>query len=104
MTFLEAMTEVANMAINQNRIVYLYKGNGGKSKWWASLAYWNDWLFKAWPGGRKVLSVEGTKILQAERRRTSGAVDGGEGSDLQAESTPAPKSAPEVLPSPTHHH
>jgi hypothetical protein len=37
-------------------------------------------------------------------RRTSGAVDGGEGSDLQAESTPESNPAPEVSSQPTHHH
>ena len=39
-----------------------------------------------------------------ESRPTSGAVDGGEGSDLQAESTPQANPAPEVLSPPAHHH
>lgn len=37
-------------------------------------------------------------------RPTSGAVDGGEGSDLQTESTPQADPAPEVLSRPSHHH
>lgn len=43
-------------------------------------------------------------LEELEDAEQAGAVDGGEGSDLQAESTPAPNPAPEVLPSPTHHH
>lgn len=45
-------------------------------------------------------------VFQREfmRRPTTGAVDGGEGSDLQAESTPEANPAPEVLSQPTHHH
>jgi len=60
-------------------------------------------------------------LLKAEKRRqqgreaearfyadeicpTSGAVDGGEASDLQAESTPEMNPAPEVLSQPAHHH
>lgn len=47
---------------------------------------------------------QASAILRGEQRPTSGAVDGGEGSDLQAESTPEANPAPDVSSQPAHHH
>jgi hypothetical protein len=59
-----AMVEVARMAVKEDRVCYLYFD---KTKGFtASYIYWNNWLFKAYPGGRMVLSVNGKARLQVE--------------------------------------
>jgi hypothetical protein len=65
MTYQEAMAEVTKMAQEKDRVCYLY-GHGpvNNLRLEASFQYWHDWLFKAYPGGRKVLSVEGNELLQ----------------------------------------
>lgn len=63
MNIQEAMAEVVKMAAEKGRVCYLYPpaiGTGFR----ASFEYWNDWLFKAYPGGRKVLSVRGKKFTE----------------------------------------
>ena len=62
-----AMRKVVEMAQHENKVCYLYKNNLTK-EYEASYTYWKDWLFKAWPGGRKQLSVEGTKLFELERK------------------------------------
>jgi hypothetical protein len=54
-TFFEAMAETTKTAKKYGRACYLYK----TSHYWCSFQYWDDWLFRAYPGGRKVLSVTG---------------------------------------------
>jgi hypothetical protein len=66
MNFTEAMAETVKQAQEENRLVYLYKNRIGNFKWGISAQYWDDWLFKAYPGGRKELSVSGTKLLQTQ--------------------------------------
>ncbi len=66
MTFADAMTEAVKMAHQENRKIYLYKISG--AGWGMSPIYWKDWLFVAYPGGRKILSPEGTKLLDKERQ------------------------------------
>lgn len=66
MTIFEAMAEVVQMARDKGELCYLYRrGPSGNFKWGASFQYWDNWLFKAYPGGRKVLSMEGKKLVQA---------------------------------------
>lgn len=48
---LRGMAEVAKMAEAQNKVCYLYNKHPGEYQ--ASFQYWNDWIFKAYPGGRK---------------------------------------------------
>ena len=62
-TFQEAMDETAKHAEQEDRVMYLYKANGGNVRWNISFRYWDDWLFKAYPGGRKEVSVRGSKLL-----------------------------------------
>lgn len=63
MNFKEACVETVKEARAKGQIAYLYKLSG-KFPWGTSLNYWNDWLFKAYPGGRKVLSAKGTKFMK----------------------------------------
>lgn len=60
---LQSMAEVARMARERGEICYLYKTQAG---YIASFQYWKDWLFKAYPGGRKVVSIEGRKHLTTQ--------------------------------------
>lgn len=66
MTFTERMTEAAKEAEATNRITYLYFKN---DFFFTSSRYLENtkWLFKAYPGGRKVLSVEGEKMLAVDQ-------------------------------------
>jgi hypothetical protein len=60
----KAMVEVVNMAKEHDRVCYLYQSRGGFCEFGASFLYWSDWLFKAYPGGRKQLSVKGNELFQ----------------------------------------
>lgn len=75
-TFQEAMAETAKQAQEENRVCYLYKNRLGNFRWGISAQYWDDWLFKAYPGGRKELSVEGSKELEKSNRPTDAASSG----------------------------
>jgi len=59
-----AMVEVVKMSQEQGRLCYLYNHHG---EYEASFTFWPDWLFKAYPGGRKQLSLEGTRLFQQNR-------------------------------------
>lgn len=64
-TILEMMAETARMAKEDGKLYYLYKQPGfGNFKWVVSAQYWKDWLFRAYPGGRKELSMQGKKLVQ----------------------------------------
>ena len=60
---LQSMAEVVKMARASGKQCYLYKT---KACYIASFQYWDDWLFKAYPGGRKILSTEGRKHLTTQ--------------------------------------
>lgn len=63
--FLKAAGEVVQMAKAERRLYYLYKkGPSGNCEYRASWKYWDDWLFKAYPSGRKVLSTEGQGLTE----------------------------------------
>lgn len=72
MNFREAINETVKQAQEENRVCYLYKNRIGNFRWGVSAQYWDDWLFKAYPGGRRVLSVEGTKVLDALEPQNNG--------------------------------
>jgi hypothetical protein len=57
-----AMIETVVMAQKEFRLCYLYYTHDEYS---ASFTYWHDWLFKAYPGGRKVLSTLGIKRMKS---------------------------------------
>lgn len=76
MNFQEACEVVVKQAQEENRVLHLYKNRIGNFTWGVSHRYWSDWLFKAYPGGRKELSVEGTKLMQSESSLTKDALDG----------------------------
>lgn len=75
MNFQEACEMTVKQSKEENRLCYLYKNRIGNFTWGVSHQYWKDWLFKAYPGGRKVLSVEGTKLMQSESGPTPRAPD-----------------------------
>ena len=57
----DAMADVVNMAKDKGKLCYLYYSVG---KFKASFICWQDWIFKAYPGGRKELSLRGKRILK----------------------------------------
>ena len=70
--FVIAMVEVASMAKKENRICSLYKSKFGVYEFLASFSRWDDWLFRAYPGGRMVLSVAGKKRLEEDAEEVAG--------------------------------
>jgi len=72
-TILEAMAETARMAKADGKLFYLYKGGPGNATWGISAQYWKDWLFKAYPGGRKILSMAGKELVEKERSAIDGS-------------------------------
>ena len=61
-TIFEAMEETEREAEKTNKSCYLYKGFGGFG-WGISKQRWGDWLFQVYPGGRKILSSAGQKLV-----------------------------------------
>jgi len=59
-----AMAETVEMAKKEGRVCYLYHNKIGNSEYSASSHNWGDWLFRAYPGGRKSLSNAGKKRLK----------------------------------------
>jgi len=64
MTIFEAIQKTIDEAKNTGKLMRLYRRQSG---YLVSSQYWDDWLFLAYPGGRKILSKEGNNIIQAER-------------------------------------
>lgn len=64
MTFKEAAAETAITAKESDRLCYLYRNNTG---YFVSFQYWKDWLFMAYPGGRKILSRAGMNMAVREQ-------------------------------------
>ena len=62
MTFEEAVSRaVLNSRLTGN-VVYVYAGDS-EYPWSFSNTHKEGWLFKAFPGGRRILSREGRNIL-----------------------------------------
>ena len=69
MTILEAMQKTIDEAKSSGCLCYLYERKAG---YFLSAKYWDDWLFQAYPGGRKILSKKGSELVQEAIRPTSG--------------------------------
>lgn len=63
----EAIKMFIEMAKKEKQICYLYFYNFPMGVFGACFEYWDDWLFKAYPGGRTELSVKGKEILGKEQ-------------------------------------
>lgn len=61
-TVLGAMAETERMAKVKGELYYLYRYDG--ATWLVSDKYRDDWLFRAYPGGRKELSKRGVAVVQ----------------------------------------
>ena len=62
MTFEEAIFKAVTTSHQVGLVVYVY-GSGEDGVWSFSHERKNGWLFKAFPGGRRILSREGKNIL-----------------------------------------
>lgn len=60
---LRAIAECVKMAAEKERVCYLYKPDG-KGFYRLSYECWGDYLFKAYPGGRKQLTAAGVAHLE----------------------------------------
>jgi hypothetical protein len=58
---LEMMTLVEEKAIETGRLIYLFQLRDGFDY---CFNFMPGWLFKVYPGGRKQLSIEGSKLLK----------------------------------------
>lgn len=63
MTVVEAMNRTKQESVDSGHLVYLYRKN---DKFFISRELRDDWLFKAYPGGRSQLSKKGKEILAGE--------------------------------------
>lgn len=61
MTIIEAMGKTIKQAKTTDNLCYLYLRD---SNYRVSSNYEKDWLFQAYPGGRKILSSEGNRMVQ----------------------------------------
>lgn len=66
MTILEAMQKTITEAKTSGNLCYLYEKDDG---YWVSTQYQKDWLFRAYPGGRKELSMRGSKLVHGSIAR-----------------------------------
>jgi hypothetical protein len=63
MTFLEAAASAVRMAKDVYKLCYVFELNG---EYLISSEYVDNWLFAAYPGGRKILSIAGKKLQNHE--------------------------------------
>lgn len=63
MSFKEACAKAAIKAGETGVQFFVYDA---PTTWDVTASFRPGWLFRAYPGGRKVLSVEGTKLLQED--------------------------------------
>ena len=69
-------SEACAIAIRQAReIGCAFYVHESPSMWDVTAAYQRGWLFKAYPGGRKVVSVAGRRVLESESRPTPVVAD-----------------------------
>lgn len=66
MTILEMIKEATEIAKARGHLCYLYEYRPGK--YCLSFDYWNGWLFKAYPGGRKVFSSRGHGLVEGAKQ------------------------------------
>ena len=71
MTIFEAMQETVKKARSTGRVYYLYKSGVLGHDWDIEETYFSDWTFKAYPGGRKVLSKWGACRVRAAQKGES---------------------------------
>ena len=62
MTFEEAVFKAVLDSHQIGKVVYVYMGDN-EYPWSFSNTHKEGWLFKAFPGGRRILSREGRNIL-----------------------------------------
>lgn len=64
-SFFEATRAIKKMAKEKGRLCFLYPiEDDGVRGWAASFIYRHNWLYKAYPGGRDILSLSGTKLAR----------------------------------------
>lgn len=69
-------SEACAIAIRQAReIGCAFYVHESPSMWDVTAAYQRGWLFKAYPGGRKIVSVAGRRVLESESRPTPVVAD-----------------------------
>ena len=69
-------SEACAIAINQAReIGCAFYVHESPSMWDVTAEYQRGWLFKAYPGGRKIVSTAGKRILESESRPTLRGTD-----------------------------
>lgn len=61
MTIIEAMSKTINQAKATGKLCYLFSRD---DSYLVSSEYEKDWIFQAYPGGRKILSREGNRLVQ----------------------------------------
>lgn len=64
MKFIEAVEKTIKEAEQSGNLMRLYNR---KSGYFISEEYWNNQSFQAYPGGRKIMSLAGKKILDSNR-------------------------------------
>ena len=63
MNILETAKKAIKLSKELDRTIYMYHWHGEYS---VSIQYWNDWIFKVYPGGRRVLSIGGRELAKKE--------------------------------------
>lgn len=58
-----AMSGAIFNAAFTGRVYYVFLNDTIKDEYLVSTTWWTNWLFKAHPGGRRVLSKRGTEIF-----------------------------------------
>jgi len=66
MTILEAISKAFHTAKKTGRLCYVVSRLDGDG-YLTTFEYRNDWLFRAYPGGRRELSIRGNELVQAAK-------------------------------------
>ena len=62
LTLFQAMKEAIDTAVTEGRVLYVFSRSQGPG-YYVSHRWAKGWLFRAYPGGRKVLSMAGKELV-----------------------------------------
>lgn len=67
--FFESMDKAIKSAKDNDKLCYVYLIEG---EYRQSFTWFDDWVFRVYPGGRKELSIRGKRILENDTHPESG--------------------------------
>lgn len=71
-TINDGIKYVTEAAKQEGQVCFLYRVRG---EYFASFEYWDDWIFKAYPGGRRILRPTSIKSKGADSKEEAKSIE-----------------------------